>query len=182
VARSVAACSRAWVSRPRCTALRRSTCRPHSSTASAAVPEVRGLTFCIWIASMCALMACDRDVASSASGLKIRMLDVPAASGSGQPFLASSPGGRVVLSWLDPGGYGIGLRYAMLEDGAWSAAHTIAEGDDLLVNWADVPSVVPITADVWGAHWLKLVPESFGAYDGVAATAPDAGGTWRTPG
>ena len=145
------------------------------------MPEVRGLTFCIWVASVCALAACDRDVASSASGLEIRMLDVPAASGSGQPFLASSPGGRVVLSWLEPAGDGIGLRYAMLEDGAWSAAHTIAEGDDLLVNWADVPSVVPITADVWVAHWLKLVPESFGAYDVVAATSQDAGATWSTP-
>jgi hypothetical protein len=145
------------------------------------VPEVRGVISCIWIASMCTLAACDRDVGSSATGPEIRLLDVPAASGSGQPFLAPIPDGRVVLSWLEPAGDGIGLRYATLEDGAWSAARTIAQGDDLFVNWADVPSVVPITTDVWVAHWLKLVPESFGAYDVVAATSQDAGATWSTP-
>jgi hypothetical protein len=155
--------------------------RLHSFTASGAVPEVRGIIPCIWAASLCVLAACDRDAASSATGPRIRVLDVPAASGSGQPFVASSPDGRVVLSWLEPAGDGIGLRYATLDDGEWSAAHTIAQGNDLFVNWADVPSVVPITADVWVAHWLQLFPDSFGAYDIVAATSQDAGATWSTP-
>ena len=37
-------------------------------------------------------------------------------------------------------------------------------GEDFMVNWADMPSVQPITADVWAAHWLHFAPDSAGAY------------------
>ena len=114
--------------------------------------------------------------------LEVRMLEAPAAGGSGQPDLAAGPGGEVVLSWLEPGDGGASsLQYATLRDGAWSAAGTVVRGENLFVNWADVPSIVPITAELWAAHWLELVEGSFGAYDVAAAVSRDAGATWSEP-
>jgi hypothetical protein len=55
------------------------------------------------------------------------------------------------------------------------------QSTDVFVNWADVPSVVPFTSNAWVAHWSRLQPESFGAYDIVVATSSDAGATWNTP-
>jgi len=134
--------------------------------------------------ALCALVVaagCDRGDPAPAA-FEIRMLDTPTVAGTGQPDLASGPGDIVVLSWLESGADGeVALRQSRLSADAWSAPSTVARGDDVFVNWADVPSVVPITANAWIAHWLKLKPESFGAYDVAIATSPDAGATWSPP-
>jgi hypothetical protein len=124
---------------------------------------------------------CERD-GSAPGALAIQMLEVPAIAGSGQPDLASGPDGAVTLSWLEPGADDeVALRESTLSAGTWSQPRTVARGGDVLVNWADVPSVVPITSNAWVAHWPKLKPETFGAYDVALATSPDAGATWTTP-
>src|SRR5687768_11438827 len=67
----------------------------------------------------------------------IDTLASPAAPGSGEPNLARGPDGRVYLSWLEPSGdSGHALRFAILQDGAWSAPRTIAQRSDFFVNWA----------------------------------------------
>jgi hypothetical protein len=110
------------------------------------------------------------------------MLDVHAGAGTGQPDLAPGPDGAAVLSWLEPGANGeVALRQSAFRAGAWSEPGTVARGADVFVNWADVPSVVPLTANAWIAHWPKLRPESFGAYDVALATSADAGATWSAP-
>lgn len=105
-------------------------------------------------------------------------LAVPAAVGSGQPHLAVTPDDQAVLSWLEPDGDGYALRFSRLVDGAWSTPGVVARGDDFFVNWADFPAVEPITADVWIAHWLKLTPDAFGAYDIAISLSADGGRTW----
>jgi hypothetical protein len=50
-----------------------------------------------------------------------------------------------------------------------------------MVNWADMPSVQPITANVWAAHWLRLDQEQRGAYHIATAVSNDAGVTWTQP-
>jgi hypothetical protein len=115
------------------------------------------------------------------TALQIQPMIVAADAGSGQPFLAQSADGTVVLSWLEPAGEQMRLRFAVLDHGTWSEPRTVAQGANLFVNWADVPSVVPITAESWVAHWLVLVAGSFGAYDVVTAVSQDAGATWSAP-
>ncbi len=105
-------------------------------------------------------------------------LAVPAADGSGQPRLSAGPGGQLVMSWLQPDGDGYALEYARFGHGAWGPAATVARGENLFVNWADLPSVRPITADVWVAHWLALKPDSFESYDIEYAVSADGGKTW----
>jgi hypothetical protein len=112
---------------------------------------------------------------------EIRQVPVPAGGGSGQPQLARGADGTVVLSWLETRDTEVSLRFAILEGGAWSPPRTIVQRSDLFVNWADVPSVVPITDAVWIAHWLALVPDSFGAYDVVTSVSGDSGSTWSEP-
>jgi hypothetical protein len=134
--------------------------------------------------ALCALVCatgCDRG-GSIPAALEIQILEVPTAVGSGQPDLASGPDDAATLSWLEPGAEdAVALRQSTLHAGTWSDPRTVVQGTDVFVNWADVPSVVPITSTAWVAHWSKLKAESFGAYDVVIATSPDAGATWSAP-
>ena len=108
-------------------------------------------------------------------------IEFPGAPGSGQPRLTADVDGTPVLSWLEPAGAGFALRYARFEAGAFAAPQEVTTGEDFFVNWADLPSVQPITPQVWVAHWLRLAPESAGAYHIATTVSADAGSTWSTP-
>ena len=106
----------------------------------------------------------------------------PAAGpGSAEPSLAVTADGRALLSWLEPAEDGVALRYALLGAAGWSAPRTVAGGSDWFVNWADFPTVVPVTETLWSAHWLRRSGGSPYAYDVVMSLSPDAGQTWSPP-
>ena len=112
----------------------------------------------------------------------ITELPVPAATGSAEPHLAPVPDGRLVLSWLEPtAGADTLLRYAILDSDEWSEPATIARGSDWFVNWADFPSVVPISSDTWAAHWLRKRDGGTYAYDIALSISADGGATWEAP-
>jgi hypothetical protein len=73
------------------------------------------------------------------------------------------------------------LKFSSLRADAWSAARTVAEGDNWFVNWADIPSVVQISEDLWAAHWLRYQPDSYFAYDAMLALSTDGGASWQAP-
>lgn len=109
-------------------------------------------------------------------------LKSPAGAGSAEPHLSRAQDGTVVLSWLEPEGDGDALRYSVLaEDDQWGPAQTVAQGTDWFVNWADFPSVTPVTADLWAAHWLAKRPGGTYAYDVALALSRDGGETWDAP-
>jgi hypothetical protein len=54
-------------------------------------------------------------------------------------------------------------------------------GAGLLVSWADLPSVQPITPELWAAHWLTLDARSPGAYHATTAVSGDGGITFGEP-
>jgi hypothetical protein len=124
---------------------------------------------------------CEAEPPAAPAQVQVRPLAFPGAAGSGQPRLTADVDGAPLLSWLEPSGAGHALRYARLESGAFTAPREIASGENLFVNWADLPSVQPITASVWAAHWLTLAPESAGAYHIATAVSADAGRTWSAP-
>jgi hypothetical protein len=106
----------------------------------------------------------------------------PAAPGSLAPRLARTPAGDVVMSWLEPsGGGGHALRFSTLAGDRWSPARQVAAGSDWFVNWADLPSVTPITARDWVAHWLVRQAGSGYAYDIALSISRDGGATWSRP-
>jgi len=115
--------------------------------------------------------------------LVVDELATPAGDFSGQAHLAVTPDGTVILSWLESTtGDGMALKFATLAAGGttWSAARTLAEGENWFVNWADFPSVVPMNDSVWAAHWL-VFQDNFHAYDSVVAISTDAGASWSEP-
>ncbi|HUQ53775.1 MAG TPA: hypothetical protein VM692_16215 [Gammaproteobacteria bacterium] len=127
------------------------------------------------------LAACDGDRAQSAAALRTQDVAFPGGAGSAEPRLTSGPDGTPVLSWLEPAGDAAVLRFSTFASGAFGTPHEVTRGDDLMVNWADLPSVQPIARDVWAAHWLKNTPDPSGAYNIVTAVSADGGRTWTSP-
>lgn len=111
----------------------------------------------------------------------VTVLDSPAGTGSRYPHLAGG-NGQIAMSWLQalPDG-GFALQHARWVDGAWGPAATVASGDDWFVNWADFPSVVPVNATTWAAHWLQQKPGSVYSYDVRIALSGDGGANWTAP-
>lgn len=117
--------------------------------------------------------------------LEVVELDTPAGDLSGQAHLAAGPGGTFALSWLEPTeelSDSMSLKYATLPSGSdqWSEPATLAESEEFFINWADFPSVVPISDSVWAAHWL-MFREDYEGYDIIAAISRDAGRSWGEP-
>ena len=125
------------------------------------------------------LAACSGgDSASGVAEFPVQTVAFPGAADSGQARFAVDLDGAPVLSWIEPDGEGDALRYARFDNGAFGAARTVTSGSDLFVNWSDLPSVQPITPQVWAAHWLKLSPDSPGAYHVATSVSGDGGETW----
>jgi len=106
----------------------------------------------------------------------------PGEPGSRYPHLAVGTDDAAVMSWLQPvGGRRHELRYATLQESAWTGARSVAAGDDWFVNWADFPSVVPGPDSLLAAHWLQQRPGHAYSYDVRLAVSADAGQTWTEP-
>ena len=106
----------------------------------------------------------------------------PGETGSRYPHLAVGTDDAVVMSWLQPvGDRRHELRYATLQESAWTGARSVAAGDDWFVNWADFPSVVPGPDSLLAAHWLQQRPGHAYSYDVRLAVSADAGQTWTEP-
>jgi hypothetical protein len=116
-----------------------------------------------------------------AQGQVVTPMSVDAGPGSAEPRLSSGADGTIVLSWLEPGKDATLLRYSRFGASGWDPPVTVARGGDWFVNWADFPSVVPISGGLWAAHWLRQQPDSFYAYDVVIALSQDGGTTWGEP-
>jgi len=159
--------SRGWISRvPFITAL------PQSLEYSKLLNNSAHLTRVIlafWVISF---------ASQSFSSEKVIDIAVAAAPGSAEPNLTKGPEGTIVLSWLEPAGKKTRLQYSRLESGGWSEPRTVAESDSWFVNWADFPSVVPISDSLWAAHWLSKRKGGTYAYDVTISLSRDAGATW----
>ncbi|MEO0365539.1 MAG: sialidase family protein [Pseudomonadota bacterium] len=113
-----------------------------------------------------------------ASASDVEPLTIPNAS---LPHLAVTTDDSVVLSWVESNSDTSRLRYARFRAGTWNSPTTVAEGDDWFVNWADFPSVVPITDSLWAAHWLRKRAGGTYAYDVMVSTSQDDGQSWSVP-
>jgi hypothetical protein len=106
------------------------------------------------------------------------LLDMPSGPDSTSPNLASGADGSVVLSWIETDGSGHALNFSTLADNTWGVPGTVSRGEHWFVNWADFPSVVPITEELWAAHWLVSQPAGGYAYDVAVSLSSDSGQNW----
>ena len=113
----------------------------------------------------------------------IERIDPPARAGAMGPNLARD-GDALLASWLEPAEppvKGMRLRVARWHRGVWSAPSTIVQGENVLDNWADFPSVVAHRGTLV-AHWAQVSdPDSY-AYDVQLARSTDDGRTWSALG
>ena len=117
-----------------------------------------------------------------AAPLEIINVASPAAPGSMAPHLAVTADGEAIMSWLEPVGEDAhAVKYSILHDNAWSEPKSIAEDNGWFVNWADFPSVVPITAQQWAAHWLVKQPGGTYSYNIALSTSANGGISWAKP-
>ena len=66
-------------------------------------------------------------------------------------------------------------------DGSWGEARDVTRRSDFWLNWADFPSVTPLTRDDWAAHWLVKQPGGTYSYDLAIALSRDGGASWGEP-
>jgi len=104
-------------------------------------------------------------------------IDSPAAEGSQEPNLFTDKKGNVYLSWVEKKEKKAILSFSKLENGKWSAATKISEGDNWFLNWADFPSIA-VNEDWMAAHWLQKRTESTYDYDVHITTASNSGNNW----
>ena len=135
------------------------------------------------VALLAALVLVGAGCENGRTSPEVEQLSVPAAPESGQPRLQVAGDSAVWLSWVAPTDSGHALRYSAFADDAWSSPRTVATGSDWFVNWADLPSVVPLPDGRAAAHYLqnnhlKSNGRMLLAYD-VHITQRSAAGEWQ---
>jgi len=112
----------------------------------------------------------------------VKESESPTGQDSREPDLFSTADGRVILSWVERvGEKQHRLHFASRDAAGWSEAHTVAEGENWFVNWADFPSVIALTDGSLAAHWLVKSGKGTYAYDVNIARSKDNGQTWGRP-
>ena len=115
--------------------------------------------------------------APSPRALEIKPIVSPAGPDSGQPQLTVSDRG-VLLSWMEVSGTRATLKFSERTGSAWTEPRIVASGDDWIVNWADVPSVLRLADGTLAAQWLQKSKAGTSGYDTYLAYSKNDGKTW----
>lgn len=117
--------------------------------------------------------ACD----SSPSAFALESIPAPTVSPASSARLTSTHG-RTLLSWMESAGGASSFRFAERTAEGWTEPRTITSGADLLVNSADVPSVLALADGSLAAHWMVERGTGPDSYDVRLAWSADDGSTW----
>lgn len=139
------------------------------------INEMR-ILIAVFLALSTLLLACERP--KEALVFSTTFIQVPTQGASTGPRLATGASGALLLSWMEPADRGTALRFAHYHDGGWSAAITVTDEVAMFVNWADLPSVVPVRSDLLAAHWLQRSAAHSHAYNIAYAESSNGGVTW----
>jgi len=108
-------------------------------------------------------------------------LPVPSVGDTAGPRLSAGATGTIVLSWMEADETGTTLWYSTLADDGWQPRRSVVSGKNMFVNWADLPSVVPLSGEHWVAHWLEMAGDLTYSYHVVISQSFDGGVTWSDP-
>ena len=132
---------------------------------------MRALIFC----ASC-LIACDR---SSPPAASLRAIDPPATAGAIAPNIVATDSG-LLATWIERvESNHHRVRFAAYTRGTWQTAATIVEADNIVANWADVPSVAEQGDGTLIAHWAQKSAGDPYAYDVMLARSTAHGATWQ---
>src|SRR5262245_46536412 len=134
-----------------------------------------GLLATAWAAS-----AADRAPGPAVTGLGT--LQSPARPYSGEPCLGTTQDGGFYLSWIERvDSTRHALRVARWGRPGWSDPNTVAEGESLFVNGADVPDLLVLGNDKLVMSWSWLSGGDPYAYDVRVSGSMDGGRRWTAP-
>ncbi len=143
--------------------------------ASAAVPTLLTVT-AVGLALACEPPADPATPGATQPAPSLVLLESPAGPGALAPNLTAAPGGRALLSWLEPreaeSSVGHVLRMASVEESGIGAAQDLAAGSEFFANWADLPAVAMGGDGVAVAHWLEKLGQATYAYGAQLAAGP----------
>ena len=122
--------------------------------------------------TLCALL-----VLMGCADKQFHVLPMKQMERTGEPNLQVSEHGDVTLSYLRKDAGITTLYLRTLSDAGWSSPKRVIQGKELLVNWADFPSVIT-TNDGFVAHWLVRQSGQAFAYDIYTALSDDGGVGW----
>ncbi|MEQ1780160.1 MAG: sialidase family protein [Hyphomonadaceae bacterium] len=112
---------------------------------------------------------------------EIKVLETPAPPKSEASNITVSPNGTIYLSWMQQTENDApALRYAQLDpaNGKWSAPVSVVEGENLLANSADFPTMLATRSGRILAQWLQINGDGPFTYDSMVAQSDDGGKTW----
>ena len=112
--------------------------------------------------------------------MTIEALPSPAGDLSSAPQLTTA-GDRSILSWMERAVPRSLFKFAERTPTGWSEPKTVASGNDLVVNAADVPSVRALADGTLAAAWMLANSPDPEAYDLQLAWSKDGGATWSKP-
>jgi hypothetical protein len=120
--------------------------------------------------------------ANRSSSLVIQEIDSPAGAASGGANLHTGADGRIYLTWIEKKGEkSHTLRFAVRHKNSWSEPKTVIEAENLLVNWADFPSLLALPDGTLVAQWLVKSSPDGHASDVNLARSTDGGKSWSKP-
>jgi hypothetical protein len=144
--------------------------------------KMKGVRHAWWWCALAVLSAATliqpRSAAQTAGAaiFAIEPLTSPAGAESTAPQLTVSAD-RMILSWLETGHHAT-LKYAERTATGWSAASTVVSSENVVANWADVPSVRALGDGRLVAQWLEKNSPDPEAYDMRLSVSKDRGRTW----
>lgn len=132
-----------------------------------------------WLVFAALLTACS-DAELPTLGRPIAV-ETPADGNVAGPRFSTGPDGQLVLSWMARTEAMTTLRYSPLVGGRFFTATDVVAEPRMFVNWADLPSVMPVSENHWIAHWLRYSADKTYSYDVVVSQSFDAGKIWSDP-
>ena len=129
---------------------------------------------------ICAILAACAE-SDAPSPFEPQATPVPAAVPARGPRISGDESIGLALTWMEPGDGHTTLQYSSYLDGGWSAPTRVADVEDMFVNWADMPSVLPLGSGRLAAHWLQKSADRTYAYDVMVVHSGDDGKSWSAP-
>jgi len=112
----------------------------------------------------------------------VKEISSPCGNDSGEPRLSLTKNGQLLLSWLEKtGDKKHALRFAIRDKENWTDVGTVIEAENLLVNWADFPSIFQNQDGTFVASWLVKNAKNAHAYNIFISLSNDDGKNWSKP-